>query len=630
MCAPEARFTSGSAGASSQSGRRSTATPASASSPIPCQKAARPLAPLRSRAIARCGRSPRHWRTRLVSTLPGPTSTKTRTPSREHAIDRFAEAHRLAELAGERLLGAPGVGRVWRSGRIGVDRAARRDHSLPGEERLEGLDGAGDDGRVEAGRDRKRRDVQPALPERRLGLGDGRLPAGEHDLLRAVVVGEHHVEAELGDELRDRVMARGNREHRALGALGRLAHQPAALGGDLQRRVEAVGAGGVERHHLAKAVAGEAMRTDAEGAEEGEHRCLGRGERRLGEGHPGQPRLLLGAGLLGEGRRREDRVVKARAVDRDEVGRPVPDPPGVLERGGDAAAHTDILAALAGEEEGEPPGFGRRKVEPAAALRSGRISRRWRSARGPSPPSRRAAADVETRQRRGDKDGWHRISHGFHRRRATGRRRPRARPWRPAPGPARPGWRPRAAPVRSRDAGVSAPACRGRCTPRAPHGSSSRRSRTSDTAARRGWSLPRIHGRSSVLMKNGVSSIFRFGFGRSTLIVGGITPWWSAIAALNRPALPAAALVWPICDLTEPSAHRLAASVVRAEGHAERRRTRRRRRPWCRCRGPRPSRPSPGRSPPPRRRGAMRQRLALGARRVDAGRPSVGRSADAA
>ena len=45
------------------------------------------------------------------------------------------------------------------------------------------------------------------------------------------------------------------------------------------------------------------------------------------------------------------------------------------------------------------------------------------------------------------------------------------------------------------------------------------------------------------------------GFGRSTLIVGGSVRWCTAITALNSPADPAAALVWPIWDLTEPRAH---------------------------------------------------------------------------
>ena len=38
-------------------------------------------------------------------------------------------------------------------------------------------------------------------------------------------------------------------------------------------------------------------------------------------------------------------------------------------------------------------------------------------------------------------------------------------------------------------------------------------------------------------------------------MVGGSTLWCSAITALKSPAAPAADLVWPICDFTEPSAH---------------------------------------------------------------------------
>ena len=45
------------------------------------------------------------------------------------------------------------------------------------------------------------------------------------------------------------------------------------------------------------------------------------------------------------------------------------------------------------------------------------------------------------------------------------------------------------------------------------------------------------------------------GFGRSILMVGGMTLWCSAMTDLKRPALPAAALVWPIWDFTLPSAH---------------------------------------------------------------------------
>src|SRR4029079_18002931 len=76
-----------------------------------------------------------------------------------------------------------------------------------------------------------------------------------------------------------------------------------------------------------------------------------------------------------------------------------------------------------------------------------------------------------------------------------------------------------------------------------------------DTEARRGWRLSRIQGRACVLTYSGPLERPSFGFGRSTLIVGGSTLWCSARTALSMPAAPAADLVWPICDFTEPSAH---------------------------------------------------------------------------
>ena len=48
------------------------------------------------------------------------------------------------------------------------------------------------------------------------------------------------------------------------------------------------------------------------------------------------------------------------------------------------------------------------------------------------------------------------------------------------------------------------------------------------------------------------------GCGSSQCRVGGRTPWWTARAALIRPATPAAGMAWPIIDFTEPSAARAA------------------------------------------------------------------------
>ena len=72
------------------------------------------------------------------------------------------------------------------------------------------------------------------------------------------------------------------------------------------------------------------------------------------------------------------------------------------------------------------------------------------------------------------------------------------------------------------------------------------------TDARRGWFAGRAHGRARVVTWKGLLSSASFGFGCSTLIVGGSVFAWSASTAFTRPAAPAAAFVWPICDFTEP------------------------------------------------------------------------------
>ncbi len=76
-----------------------------------------------------------------------------------------------------------------------------------------------------------------------------------------------------------------------------------------------------------------------------------------------------------------------------------------------------------------------------------------------------------------------------------------------------------------------------------------------EAAARRtGRSGSRIHGRVRVLTYSGppVKSIALLGC--STLIVGGSVRWCRASASFIRLAVPAAPLVWPICDFTLPTA----------------------------------------------------------------------------
>ena len=60
----------------------------------------------------------------------------------------------------------------------------------------------------------------------------------------------------------------------------------------------------------------------------------------------------------------------------------------------------------------------------------------------------------------------------------------------------------------------------------------------------------RSHGSARSIGRNRVAS--SAGLGSSQCRVGGSTPWCTASAALIRPAMPAAGMVWPIIDFTEP------------------------------------------------------------------------------
>ncbi len=74
------------------------------------------------------------------------------------------------------------------------------------------------------------------------------------------------------------------------------------------------------------------------------------------------------------------------------------------------------------------------------------------------------------------------------------------------------------------------------------------------TPATREWSAATSQSRSSVFTANGDPLQSTLELGRSKLMLGGSTLPCSASVALSMPAAPAAALRWPMFDLTEPSA----------------------------------------------------------------------------
>ncbi|PSK61879.1 hypothetical protein B0E53_06215 [Micromonospora sp. MH33] len=73
-----------------------------------------------------------------------------------------------------------------------------------------------------------------------------------------------------------------------------------------------------------------------------------------------------------------------------------------------------------------------------------------------------------------------------------------------------------------------------------------------ETAARRGRPVSG-HGRASVSSSTAPADQSTCGVGASTCRVRGRMPWRSACTILITPATPAAAWLWPMLDLIDPS-----------------------------------------------------------------------------
>ena len=128
--------------------------------------------------------------------------------------------------------------------------------------------------------------------------------------------------------------------------------------------------------------------------------------------------------------------------------------------------------------------------------------------------------------------------------------------------------------------------------------------------------------------RTGCSRASQAGFGSVRCRVGGLTPVCRASAVLISPASPAAHLVCPICDLTEPSAQLpgCGTGVARTPRSGCRARCGRRRR--CRCRAPRPGRPRRARCRRCGRPASSALRWPSGRGAVRPERPAVAGAAD--
>ena len=264
-----------------------------------------------------------------------------------HRLDHFAEPHRLPNLVGElsgRLVTVGCGGGVGVDGQMGL--TERQRVQVLGERRR----ALGDDRRMERGRH-----SEPLGPQTGCGSGLldtldlGDVPGDDH-LTRTVVVGDDQgaVGLRLGlQKCTHLVGARDDRQHRGVLAAAGLGHQQTTGTGRLHQPVGGQHTGRSQRGDLTETVTGGGGGLDAEFLEQRELGEADRGDRGLSGLHRGQRGVLYRAGLVIEGRFGEDGVVQVGQIALE----PIPHGQRLGEVQRQVGAHTDVVAALPGEQE---------------------------------------------------------------------------------------------------------------------------------------------------------------------------------------------------------------------------------------------------------------------------------------
>ena len=175
----------------------------------------------------------------------------------------------------------------------------------------------------------------------------------EHDLRGAVVVGHGDLRPPLRQEGLKLLTIGHDRGHGARGHLSGLRHQLAALTRDAHHVLLVQDAGGIQGHDLAIAVPGDHVGAKAQ---LGEPMICAQADGAQGGLSPlgaRQVSLLLLALLRREDRSRIDDLMQRRLTRRQvHGGDAIPSLASGVHVDGPLIAHVDVLAALAGEEEG--------------------------------------------------------------------------------------------------------------------------------------------------------------------------------------------------------------------------------------------------------------------------------------
>ena len=269
-----------------------------------------------------------------------------------HGLDLFDEAHGARDLIAEQRANRARVRRIGRGLAVGVDGELGRRDVHARQELAEGNGARADHFAVEGGGHPKAREAHALGVELLLEGGDGVGLAADDDLRGAVVVGEDHARGALGEQAAHDLGAGADGRHRARRAR-RFRHQLAATTGYTHRVLFTQDARGVERNHLAEAVASDRRRLEPDGAHQAQTRQAGHADAGLCPLGRGELRALRRQGLLFEGRLGEDHVVQRLGAEDVEVGGGVPGCARVVPVHRQVRAHVDELAALSGKEEGD-------------------------------------------------------------------------------------------------------------------------------------------------------------------------------------------------------------------------------------------------------------------------------------
>ena len=280
-------------------------------------------------------------------------------PVAGHRLDHLAEPHRLTHLIAEL---SRDVVAVRLGGHVRVHREARLPEFDLRQVLSQRRRTRGHDRRVERRGDRQSHRRPPRRLRGGRGPRDVGLMSGQHHLARCIVVGDHQRGGPLrfGVEHSPNVLGTGgDRQHRAILTLAGLGHQHAAHACGVDESVSRQDARGCQRADLAEAVARGGIGPHAQNLQQRQLGEAGGGDGRLGVMHRSErgPLRIFRSGV--ERRFREHHPVQVGEVTVDGVPHCECAGEGECEVG----AHPDVLAALAGEEEGRLAVAGRAEAD---------------------------------------------------------------------------------------------------------------------------------------------------------------------------------------------------------------------------------------------------------------------------